>query len=150
MKTLLLLSILLFALSNTICAQNNKNAGTPAVINALEINSSSLLDDLLNNSFEIDPLDEKLIITNLENTDLFEDITVSPNPSSDKISFEIPETYTYIDVKIFDAQAKQLLHHRKTMGIQSIDLHNLPVGMYFMQIISQDKVHRKTLKIIKN
>ena len=53
-----------------------------------------------------------------------------PNPTSGQISFE---TTNATDIKVIDLQGRCVAMYSLRPGINSIDLGNLPIGLYFIK-----------------
>lgn len=71
----------------------------------------------------------------LSNLDVFENmkLEVSPNPTSDFIRVTIPENLTQKIIRIMDFTGKLVLTQKIVNEVETIDVKNLPKGMYFVQ-----------------
>lgn len=73
------------------------------------------------------------------------DFNVYPNPVSHNVTVKNGKMID--ELKIFDMQGKLCLHLSPKQEIVNIDISSFPVGIYFLQIISNNKV--STSKIVK-
>ena len=88
----------------------------------------------------------RLLQTGIPFTNQLPTIKIYPNPTSDLISIKSnhnTQGSTYI---IFDQYGRQVLIGKLTGEITSVDIKQLPVGLYFLQIGEKNK---QKLKIIK-
>jgi hypothetical protein len=74
-------------------------------------------------------------------------ISVFPNPATDKITVEISGTTQGGSLTIADIEGQQLITRQITQPKTTIDISNLPGGVYFVRLTSQGMV--KVGKIIK-
>ncbi|MDA9774579.1 M4 family metallopeptidase, partial [Saprospiraceae bacterium] len=73
-------------------------------------------------------------------------LTLYPNPSTDKINLILTEEFTgYDNLKVFDIHGKLFLNN--TRNTSTIDVADYPAGIYVIQIFSGDKI--QTGKFIK-
>lgn len=77
------------------------------------------------------------------------EVTISPNPASDRIVITFPDTEVknIFDVKLYNLTGKLISEETMTRGFGDISLENLPDGLYFVKINSGEKQVVK--KIIK-
>jgi hypothetical protein len=74
-------------------------------------------------------------------------IDLFPNPASDIISINIPETYLPIDIAIYDRFGKSCKETITNKTKEIIDISDLPKGMYIVKVKSNSEVFCK--KILK-
>ena len=71
---------------------------------------------------------------------------IYPNPSNDVVTVMVEEAGNYT-VNIYNSVSKATSTHKINGNVVSIDLSNLPVGMYFVEITSENgKVVKKLIK----
>jgi len=71
---------------------------------------------------------------------------IYPNPSNDVVTIMVEEAGNYT-VNIYNSISKATSTHKINGNVVSIDLSNLPVGMYFVEITSENgKVVKKLIK----
>ena len=75
-----------------------------------------------------------------------DNISIYPNPVINNLTIKNEEAID--ELKIFDVQGKMHLHLSPKSEIVDIDMSLFPAGVYFLQIVSQNKVN--TSKIIKS
>jgi hypothetical protein len=81
------------------------------------------------------------------NEHLFSQVTMYPNPATDKITVETSATLPHTRLSILNMTGQQLITQEVTESITQIDLANLPGGVYFVRI-SNDKMF-VTEKMVK-
>jgi len=74
------------------------------------------------------------------------DYKIFPNPVTSNLTVEHSETID--DLKIFDMQGKMYLHILPKTETVNIDMSSLEAGIYFLRIVSNDKIN--TSKVMKN
>ena len=75
-----------------------------------------------------------------------DNISIYPNPVINNLTIKNEEAID--ELKIFDVQGKMQLHLSPKSEIIDIDMSLFPAGVYFLQIVSHNKVN--TSKIIKS
>jgi hypothetical protein len=75
-----------------------------------------------------------------------ENFSIYPNPVTNNLTVEHTETID--DLKIFDMQGKIYLHLSPKKETVNIDMTSFAAGIYFLRIVSNDKIN--TSKVIKN
>jgi len=75
-----------------------------------------------------------------------DNISIYPNPVINNLTIKNEEVID--ELKIFDVQGKMQLHLSPKSEIIDIDMSLFPAGVYFLQIVSHNKVN--TSKIIKS
>jgi type IX secretion system substrate protein len=74
-------------------------------------------------------------------------VELSPNPATDYLNVQLPETITQpVEVSIFDSQGRLMRWQIISSG-QSIDLKELPKGMYLVKAVAGERVY--TGKFVK-
>jgi len=73
------------------------------------------------------------------------DIKIYPNPTNDKIHYQITNTASPIIIKIYDMQGKICLSVVKEKSSGTIDISSLNTGIYALEIISERESHTKLL-----
>lgn len=81
--------------------------------------------------------------------DLFENLTVYPNPSKGLFEMYIPNETKTIGIEIYNTQSQLILSNTFIVnnGKVRLDLSNQPIGVYFVKLNSEKP---KFLKLIKN
>jgi hypothetical protein len=103
---------------------NNQNSGDSLVKGTLVINESATNGiNTLNNSKEI-----KLF----------------PNPANNLINLHLPEN---AEIMIINMSGKMVLQQNVNIGLNNIDISNLPSGIYFVKM--QGKTTNEILKFVK-
>ena len=74
-------------------------------------------------------------------------VSIYPNPSSTQIAIEASATTTKFQLSIFNLNGKEVISQKLTAPGTSIDISNLPQGIYCVRLTSDNTV--KVLKIIK-
>ncbi len=68
-------------------------------------------------------------------------LNISPNPASDFLNTQLPETAAaYFDLCLFDMQGKLLSRQSLAVG-QQVDVKNLPPGMYLLKATAGERHH---------
>jgi hypothetical protein len=74
-------------------------------------------------------------------------VKIYPNPSSTQITIETPETTSKFLISIFNLNGEEVISHKITAHVTTIDISQLPQGLYFVKLTSDDTV--TALKIVK-
>jgi hypothetical protein len=89
----------------------------------------------------------KIIVDNSNNitgvvTDLNKEnfISVAPNPFSNSTKVFINSTYTNVIIKLMNIEGIEVFKQSVTNNVIEINKENLSSGMYFLQVISNDKI----------
>ncbi len=103
------------------------------------------LDDLMYwnralSSTEISNLCNLAFVTDVSETDLESGINIFPNPSTSELNVEILQDAKY---SIFNAEGKLIESDQIFEGLNTLDIIDLPVGVYTIQFLSDDKVATK-------
>ncbi|MDQ1087231.1 right-handed parallel beta-helix repeat-containing protein [Siphonobacter sp. SORGH_AS_1065] len=132
---------------------------SPLVNSGIKIDSLGIVTDLLGTarpqqgSYDIGCY-EKIIATSLSfvkqseliESDATSTLSISPNPFSNKVSVSVPDGHLQY-LYVYDMQS-HLLRTQNLVGTKvSLDLQELPVGMYMISIPTQNGV--LTQKVIK-
>jgi hypothetical protein len=83
-------------------------------------------------------------VTDNENENKF---VLSPNPANTQVSIKTTNGSIIDDVKLYNIAGQNMLHTGEFKELTSIDISNLPNGIYFMEILAQNKVSRTKLVI---
>jgi hypothetical protein len=77
-----------------------------------------------------------------------EQISIFPNPTGASVEIQLPEFFKNYQFRIVNAWGA-IVMEKKNVSISSfiIDLENINAGMYFMEIIKNDRLYRK--KVMK-
>lgn len=75
-------------------------------------------------------------------------IKIYPNPATSTIHVECPMNGVQIEVSIFTVSGIELAKYQLTDSIQSLNISNLPSGLYFVR--TDDGVNRSIGKFVKN
>lgn len=86
-------------------------------------------------------------VSSVDDFNLSEDITVYPNPTSELITVKIDPILLGQTYSIIDQVGRQVLTGTLTSEISTIQINELPIGMYFLKIGEQEK---QTFKFVKN
>ncbi|NOT37590.1 MAG: PQQ-binding-like beta-propeller repeat protein [Saprospiraceae bacterium] len=90
----------------------------------------------------IEVLPSNTLVNNLEDENLF----IYPNPVADILSIELEESITGANFYILDSYYSIKIRGNLTATKNTINLENLPSGMYYL-MVNQDAI--RTMKIIK-
>ncbi|MCK9399115.1 MAG: T9SS type A sorting domain-containing protein [Bacteroidales bacterium] len=66
--------------------------------------------------------------------------TISPNPSSTRITIETSASPTKFQISIFNLNGQELIHRQITESTTVIDISNLPGGVYFVRMTGERTV----------
>ena len=81
-------------------------------------------------------------------SDIFERVTVSPNPFRDNISVEINPNLGKPIFRLYDQMGHLVRENQLTLGVMDLDTRNVPPGIYFWELYGNG-ARLKTGKIIK-
>jgi bilirubin oxidase len=77
-------------------------------------------------------------------------VVLFPNPTRDKFTISQKSGEPFSDIYVFDYTGKIILSKNKLHENQlEIHLENLPAGIYFVEIISGEKIVHKKINLIK-
>lgn len=103
------------------------------------------------NSLQSGTQDFSLIVTGINNTSLnvesikTEDIFIYPNPTSDRLYFDMPNNIAVEKIEIYDAIGKRVLSSQ--VNNNSVDVFNLTSGIYFVKInVEGSQITKKIIK----
>lgn len=85
------------------------------------------------------------LCTGLEETSLPGSISVYPNPAQNYVYIEISKAQT---IRITDGLSKFITEQKMEPGKTKIEFGNYPAGIYFMQVLENDRAV-KTIKLVK-
>jgi hypothetical protein len=80
--------------------------------------------------------------------DVLNQMDISPNPATDKVSISIGKTSVYVG-RVFNITGQNVLNTETFNDKLTIDLQHIPVGLYILEIIDMKTSNRITKKIIK-
>ncbi|MFW6222238.1 MAG: Ig-like domain-containing protein, partial [Bacteroidota bacterium] len=86
------------------------------------------------------------------NTDLpeFTDVKIFPNPASDVLHIEgLPQKGENLFIRLLSIKPKMIFSERTDASFTEIPVHHLQPGVYFLEIISHEKVLRKKITILR-
>lgn len=76
-------------------------------------------------------------------------IAVFPNPTSDYLRIELPETLSLPKITLTDLQGRTILKNSPTNHAHSVDLSPFPTGTYILELIYQDLGLTLNHKVVK-
>jgi len=91
-----------------------------------------------------------LSLVAIENVDLFAEISIYPNPTSELVNIDIPQNYNEIDINMYDVTGKLIKNELNANGKVTFDVSALATGTYYLQVINPKNKQLKTFKLIKN
>lgn len=62
--------------------------------------------------------------------------TLYPNPASDEVRLEVPATLHVVDLRVYDAQGRQVDQISNGNGIRTFSVSGLPSGLYYITVRS--------------
>jgi hypothetical protein len=68
-------------------------------------------------------------------------ISIFPNPSTDKITIETPAEKEGSTITIANIRGQVLLKHKANKSITTIDVSTLPDGIYIVKMVNKNRVH---------
>ena len=77
---------------------------------------------------------------------IVDNFKIYPNPSTNFVNIESPELNLQFDVSIYNANGKRVQHSCKNTGLLNINISDLSSGIYFIEILHNDR--RKMEKLI--
>ena len=92
-----------------------------------------------------------LIEVNTEEESNILNAKVFPNPTNDRLFFEINHSSADVIVDMYDMQGRNILHRKENRNkgpLLSVDIHSYPPGIYFYRIMQGQNL--KQGKVIKN
>ncbi|MDD3875653.1 MAG: T9SS type A sorting domain-containing protein [Bacteroidales bacterium] len=91
-----------------------------------------------------------LTITAIENVELFAEISIYPNPSKDFVNIDIPADYDLLDITLYDVLGSLINKQTEVSGSVTLDVTNISVGTYYLQVINPINRELKTFKLVKS
>lgn len=76
------------------------------------------------------------------------DVNVFPNPTADRIKFELPEGKNY-DISVFNLSGQQVISSTSKGGITELKLGNFASGTYVLKATDGDKVYTQKVVLRK-
>lgn len=121
----------------------------PQIPDTLRIDiTSSINDGFIGSTLFIDHLVLKSILTNIDKeSNLFQEISLYPNPSNEYIKLEFVNHSQVATVQIIDQIGRTYYNYDIYKGDQkiNIDLQSLPSGTYYVRISNNDEVVYKQI-----
>jgi len=90
-----------------------------------------------------------LTLVAIENTELFPDINIYPNPADNLVNIDIPQNYNQLDISMYDVTGKLLKTQSNANGKITFDVSILATGTYYLQVINPKNEQVKTFKVVK-
>jgi len=84
----------------------------------------------------------------IENVQLFPEISVYPNPTSQFVNLDIPANYNLLDISMYDVTGKLLRTKANASGLVTFDVNDLATGTYYLQVLNPKNKDLKTFKLI--
>jgi len=75
-----------------------------------------------------------------------EEVSLYPNPASEAVTLELPNTIGAVDVRIINALGQEVLFISQVASRQQLDVQQLNSGVYFVNI--QSDHHERTLRLV--
>ena len=91
-----------------------------------------------------------LALVAIENVELFAELSVYPNPTSQFVNLDIPANYNLLDISMYDVTGKLLRTKTNASGLVTFDVNDLATGTYYLQVIKPKNEQIKTFKLIKS
>jgi len=91
-----------------------------------------------------------LTLVAIENVELFAEISIYPNPTSELVNIDIPQNYNEIDINMYDVTGKLIKNQSNANGKVTFDVSTLATGTYYLQVINPKNKQVKTFKLVKN
>ena len=89
-----------------------------------------------------------LTLVAIENVQLFPEISVYPNPTSEFVNLDIPANYNALDISMYDVTGKLLRTKANASGLVTFDVNDLATGIYYLQVLNPKSKDLKTFKLI--
>ncbi len=89
-----------------------------------------------------------IFLLGIEDYSQLQGVKVFPNPISDFINIEFPETGDY-EIYIFDITGKQVMQRMLHNNIAHYSIKHLPAGYYLLSLIKRKASKAITFKILK-
>ncbi|OPZ98349.1 MAG: hypothetical protein BWY70_01247 [Bacteroidetes bacterium ADurb.Bin408] len=91
-----------------------------------------------------------LTLVAIENTEMFSEISIYPNPADNLVNIDIPQNYGQMDISIYDASGKLIRNKPNAAGHLTFDVSTLASGIYYLQVLQPENNKLKTFKLVKN
>jgi len=158
-KNLFLLMVGLFLMGSTVFGQTIQNSvisSTGGSASAGNVKMDYTLGETVIETFSAggNTLTQGFHQTNLtlvavENVELFAEISIYPNPTSEFVNIDIPVNYKLMEISMFDVTGKLLKTKTNASGLVTFDVNDLATGTYYLQVINPQTQQLKTFKLIK-
>ena len=90
-----------------------------------------------------------LTLVAIENVELFAEISIYPNPTSEFVNIDIPANYKLMEISMFDVTGKLLKTQANASGLVTFNVNDLATGTYYFQVINPKNKEFKTFKLVK-
>ncbi len=91
-----------------------------------------------------------LTLVAIENPELFSEISIYPNPTSELVNIDIPLNYSLLDITMYDVIGKLIKTNPNASGKVTFDVSSLATGTYYLQVVNPTNQKIKTFKLVKN
>ncbi|MDD3877078.1 MAG: T9SS type A sorting domain-containing protein [Bacteroidales bacterium] len=91
-----------------------------------------------------------LTLVAIVNIELFPEISVYPNPTTELVNLDIPANYSLLDIRMYDLNGKLLRTIANASGLVTFDVRDLAKGTYYLQVINPQNNELKTFRLIKS
>lgn len=140
--TFLILSYSLFAQNTQSQKPTGQNSGT----------SKDMIEDTLDfyneSLYEASP-SKNIFVLLVENPQLLSDVSVTPDVKELAVNIKIPDTYKFLDIKLYDKNFALLLTRRRTPGTIPLDIAGFSNGIYYLKLIHTETHDNKTYRLLK-
>lgn len=99
------------------------------------------IDQYQNHGEELFVTEQMTLATHEENGSTTDDVIIYPNPAADNVNIKIKNQERVIKVMIYDANGRIISTHNSS----SINIQQLPAGIYFLSIITDLKKYNSKL-----
>ncbi len=135
--------------SCSLFAQNTQSLNTGSQSSAISKDMTEDTLDFYNESlYEASP-SKNIFVLLVENPQLLPDVSVTPDVKELAINIKIPETYKFLDIKLYDKNFTPLLTRRRTPGLISMDISGFNKGIYYLKLINTQTKDNKTYRLLK-
>ena len=85
-------------------------------------------------------------VLGVEENNILVDTRIYPNPASDKLTVQLPESVVEANVAITDATGREVLH-QQISNVHAIDVNGIKSGMYFVTIAAEGAKETRSVVI---
>ncbi|OPZ96778.1 MAG: hypothetical protein BWY70_01665 [Bacteroidetes bacterium ADurb.Bin408] len=119
-----------------LAAQNNEIQNPAGKTSGV---SKDMIEDTLDfydeTLYETSP-NKNIFVWLIENPQLLSDVTVNPDAKLSALLITIPDTYKFLDIKLYDKNFGPLLTRRRTPGTIELDISEFSNGIYYLKLIN--------------